>query len=64
MGETMRISATKNKLYQVVIPHTSGREVSILRRKRFYITLALVFVTLLLAAALQYGRSLQEMPPI
>ena len=52
------------KYHQIVVPHRQARVSSLFREKRFYLILAVVFISLLIAAAAEYGRALHEMPPI
>ena len=48
----------------LIIPRQKYGVTPLFREKGFYFTLLIVFLSLLLAAVVEYGRGIHEMPPV
>jgi hypothetical protein len=60
----MLAPAVQRRFHQIVVPHQEIRVGSLFREKSFYVILAIVLLSLLIASVAELGRALHEMPPI
>jgi hypothetical protein len=61
----MPAPAVQRNLQQIlIIPRRKYGVTPLFRDKKFYFTLLILFLWMLLAAFVEYGRGIHEMPPV
>jgi hypothetical protein len=60
----MLAPAVQRNLQQVLILPQKPRVTELFRETRFYFTFVVVFLSLLMAAVVEYGRAIYELPRV